>query len=548
LAWRRALQNCGALPTYPKPELAEVKQLSGEVLGLLAEARVWVDDELAPDLESQWPEVAKFRLNGADGVVAAYERDQRRGFRFVRIADGRRRAVFAVVIGQSTFQGIGTISNWFAFDDQRVFGLDPREAYTYVPAPREHGIPHLLSASADVLVSVPMKDGEKLMIDLGLPSSAAGYDFFRRFSSAEKGIVVAGKMMELTGGATFRQGVESCGSVTRKCIFAHPAWRLRKGLEQAAGHEQVPTVGRFKAKLPAEKKPVLDFKIGLRDGAEGKSGGVQFRVEINGEPVFDQVWAKCEWKDVRVPLERWAGKQISVAFVTTPGPNGNTSHDWACWGEPRISYEISSQPVGVVFASPRPVRHAVSSDPHVTSIAAGVKDGLHLRKARLAVPGRIAFLWAEPRPVELPLDLANARFDLSASIQGSPVALPMPHVWARPGGGSSKGVHRSGLNAHPPNFGRASIDHFLKLPEEQQITLELAVGLRDRSQSNGLIFIVEANTEEVFRRHVARPDGWHAAKIDLSRFAGRALLLGLIVDSNGPHFYDWATWAELVLK
>lgn len=164
------------------------------------------------------------------------------------------------------------------------------------------------------------------------------------------------------------------------------------------------------------------------------------------------------------------------------------------------------------------------------------------------MPGRIAFLWAGPRPVELPLDLANAPFDLSASIQGSPVALPMQHVWARPGGGSSKGAHRSGLNVHPPNFGRTSVDCLLKLPERQQITLELAIGLRDRSQSNGLIFMVEANTEEVYRQHVARPDGWHAAEIDLSRFAGRALLLSLIVDSNGPHFYDWATWADPVLK
>lgn len=115
----------------------------------------------------------------------------------------------------------------------------------------------------------------------------------------------------------------------------------------------------------------------LRDGAEGKSDGVQFRVEINGEPVFDEVRAKSEWKDVRVPLERWVGKQVSVAFVTTPGVKGDTSHDWACWGEPRISYEMSSQPVDIVFASPRPVRQAASSDPHMTTADAGVKDGLH---------------------------------------------------------------------------------------------------------------------------------------------------------------------------
>jgi hypothetical protein len=98
---------------------------------------------------------------------------------------------------------------------------------------------------------------------------------------------------------------------------------------------------------------------------------------------------------------------------------------------------------------------------------------------------------------------------------------------------------------HPPNFGRTYVDYYLRLPATTgKIGLEFAVALQDKSLSDGLIFLVEANCRELFRQKVTAPDGWHEGRVGLTEFAGKNLLLSLIVDSDGPYSFDWARWGE----
>ena len=543
LGWRRAYENWGVIPTFSRPYAAQFKRMDGEVASLLAEAKVWAADQLEPDFEAKWEPGTKFRLRGNGGTVARYECGDGDGSRFVRLAKGRRETVYEVIRGVNEHNGTGSVPAWCAYNEDGLFGLDPRQAYSYVGQLPDHSAPHLLSASGKMIVGTPMMDENKAMFELRDVPAANTFDFIDRVTEAETGIVVDGKVGALDHGGSFIPTMDRCGLVHKRALFAHPPWRVR-----VKGKAPAKTFGRFSVAIPAGHQAVLELAVGLRDAVDGRSDGVQFRVEVNGEAVFDEFWTKSEWKDVSVPLDKWAGKTVSVALITTPGPDHNPSFDWACWGEPRIRFTAGPKPTEIVFVSPRPADMIVSSDPGMTWQPASPYRGLHAYRARLNMPARIAFITGKPRPVQLPLDLAKTPFGISVAINNAPAQLPILYVGAGPGSGTSTAIARQGLCAHPPSQGRTSMDFLLQLPDREPITLEFAPGVRDDSRTTGVIFIVEANTKELYRLKLTQPDGWHPAKVDLSEFAGKTLLLSLVVDADGPYSFDWATWADPTIR
>jgi hypothetical protein len=552
LAWKRAYENWGVVPTYSRPSVIQIEGegdpsaslRAGLVKSLLREAQTWVADELVPDFEGEWRPHTKFRLKGNKDVAVVYEGDEVGGSRMMRIAGGRENLVYAVIRGRNVVEGTGSIGDWFAYDEKKIFGLDPENAYIYLDEPRNLHASHIARVPEGTLVRVLMMDEKKFSAEFeGLPEQRS-CDFIRRLEEAETGIVVDGKRGELEHGASFQPGMSTCGDVLKRSIFAHPPWKMK-----TTGPEPARTYGRYTVTLLKDCRAFLEFAIGLRDGVDGRSDGVQFRVEINDEGVFDETWARSEWKPVDLPLDRWRGQQVRITFITTTGPKGNASFDWALWGEPRILFELAPKRIDIRFACEKnPVELVLGSDPALKWRQEKGAEGMCFYDVNLEMPGRAVFLWEKPRPVALPLDLAKAPFTVSLSVSGAPARPPIQHAGASPGEGTSGGTKKRGLNAHPPDHGRASVDYLLQLPNARPITLAFAVGLRDGSKSDSVIFIVEANGKEVCRQQVTKPDGWHPAKVDLSSYSGKPLLLSLVVDSDGPFYYDWATWAEPELR
>ena len=539
LAWKRSYEHWGVLPTYSRPSAGQIAG-SDTAKMLLREARLWVDDELEPDFATTLGPGETFRLRGKGGVAAVYEADGRGGSRMRRLADGKTETVYAFVKGRRAFDGPGTIADWFAYDRRTLFGLNPRATYVYRPEPRDLRAARVAKAPPDALVRVLARDEHKLMAEFeGLPETWS-HDFVARLGDAETGIEIDGRRGKLDHGAGFDATMAVCNDRVKRGFFAHPPWKVK-------GKQPARTVGRFAVALPKDNRSFLEFAIGLRDGVNERSDGARFLVEVEGEPVFDEVWAKSEWKQASVPLDRWRGRKASIAFVTTPGPQNSASFDWAVWGEPRVRFELPPRRIDVRLASPRPAAAVLGPDPKLTWRQTE-REGMHYCDVSLAMPGRVILVWARAKAVALPLDLAAEPFALSLAVRDSPAAPPIQHAGARRGSAISKGTRRQGINAHPPNFGRTSIDYLLELPERRQVTLSFAVGLRDGSQSDSVVFAVEANGRAVFRKQITAPDGWHPAEVDLSGFAGKTLLLSLVVDSDGPHYFDWATWADPVLR
>ncbi|MDH7601667.1 MAG: hypothetical protein QHI38_05915 [Armatimonadota bacterium] len=131
-------------------------------------------------------------------------------------------------------------------------------------------------------------------------------------------------------GATFNIEDVPCGGITKRAIFAHPPW--------------IGGVGYSWGVMRTIQLPDTDCElrtsIGIRDGG-GWSDGVVFTVlavdeEGREHPLFSELWAERQWKEVSVNLSRFRGRKIAIKFITDVGPNDNSNADWAAWGDPRI--------------------------------------------------------------------------------------------------------------------------------------------------------------------------------------------------------------------
>jgi hypothetical protein len=85
----------------------------------------------------------------------------------------------------------------------------------------------------------------------------------------------------------------------------------------------------------------LRFGMGnVLHGLESGSDGITFEVYVNDQRLFFEHltpdMSQSEWQEREVDLSRFTGQTISLKLMTTPGPAGDITADWAVWGWPRV--------------------------------------------------------------------------------------------------------------------------------------------------------------------------------------------------------------------
>ncbi|MGQ9790063.1 MAG: DUF6259 domain-containing protein [Armatimonadota bacterium] len=126
-----------------------------------------------------------------------------------------------------------------------------------------------------------------------------------------------------------------------------PAMEYMRG-EVAQGTVKGETRNGFSAHPPPVGKTVIAFLLqlpsdvvalrafaGIRDGAEGKSNGVRFSVEVNGTTQWEQtVLPGTGWQPLEVSLSAWRGQTVLLRLITDP--LDNFGWDWAHWADVRV--------------------------------------------------------------------------------------------------------------------------------------------------------------------------------------------------------------------
>jgi tetratricopeptide (TPR) repeat protein len=93
--------------------------------------------------------------------------------------------------------------------------------------------------------------------------------------------------------------------------------------------------------VPLTHAAQLRFGMGLDPRSLDWDGdGTTFEVFVDGERVFLEHLpievARGGWQERSVDLTDYAGHTVELSLLTTPGPVGDVTGDWAGWGEPRI--------------------------------------------------------------------------------------------------------------------------------------------------------------------------------------------------------------------
>jgi len=143
-------------------------------------------------------------------------------------------------------------------------------------------------------------------------------DFAREFDQAQVNNALAADA-----------GDRKSGGVSKPSIFLHP---------NAEGD----ATARFTVSLPKasdRQRIVLIFSFGLADGVklddpDHPANGVLFGVDVDGQRVFSEASAQCEWYQRGVDLTAQGGRTVQITLSTNA--QGNTNYDWALFGEPRV--------------------------------------------------------------------------------------------------------------------------------------------------------------------------------------------------------------------
>ncbi|HUT89678.1 MAG TPA: DUF6259 domain-containing protein [Thermoguttaceae bacterium] len=522
-AWNEAYEHWGVIPTL-KPAIGQIAQPTGFSRQFFDEAAFWQKHRLEIDPEGPWPDDVAFPFRTADGRRAIHTTDGR----FLCCGD---RLISRTITGVGQVDGRGTIPGGVAFDEERLFGLDPDCWYPYFDEPRDPGVFHVSKLPDDLIAEAVISWGELAMVRTRSRTTTV-VDLAAMIDHARCGSrPFEGEPLDVDGPLASPDGArfESQGDA----LFAHPPWK-------AAGGSGV-AFASFAARLPADGQLRFVAQVAMDKGALGpdKTDGVTFGVTARAkgrELKRDLHNATDEPRMLELDLTALAGETVEIELTVHPGPERSPSFDWARWLRPRVERSVQGEGA-LAVRGPSRWAFALGSAGQLPLETSG-----DTQRVRASLPGTVLFLREQPAPVELPVDLIGKQAQVGFLGDAGLAIEPEPFVGVHPGRAAVGGVERDGLGAHPPNQGR-TIAHLPMTLHRAPAVFRSWIGVRDGSQSTGVLFIVEVNGQELAQRRML-PGKWESIEVDLSRWAGQPVVLSLVTDSDGPFSFDWAHWGE----
>jgi hypothetical protein len=537
-AWNEAYEHWGVIPTL-KPDLAQLRSPTDFSRQFFDEADFWLRSRLQIDLEGPWPADVAFPFRTADGRRA------------VRTVEGRflceSREISRTVTGVGQLATTGTISDWRAYDDRRLLGLDPERWYPCFGEPRDANAFHVTSLPDDVICEGVIARDE-LAVVRTRSGQAVVADLVERMDQATCGSrPFNGEASEWPGSGSAEDG----GGFTDQgdgVLAAHPPWKA-VGKDPATGAAQSGGTGvayaRFRVDLPLAPQLLLVSQISLGRGAmePDRSDGVTFSMAAGADPTrLEKQWhhASEELQRIALDITSLAGQTVTVELAVDPGPQRSPSFDWARWTNPRIERHGQRQ-AAVGFAGQNNYRIAVDR----RGLQPIRREGAMLTVDAIQ-PGSVFLLRQQPSEVPLPVNLTDQPQTVVFLDDSGRELLRPEHAAVRRERFTVGGVTKDGLFVHPPNHGRTFAHIPITMPQ-QPVQLTCAVGVRDGSKSEGVIFAIEANGVERAKRRML-PGAWETLSADLSDLAGKPIVLSLVTDSDGAFDCDWACWGEPTMR
>ena len=518
-AWLEAYRRWGVIPTL-KVGAKSVEEPDGFTQLLFDEMRFWQTHNVQPDMDGDWPSHVAFPLRTDDGSRVTYTRD---GALTLAGEEVQR-----IIRDVQRVELPGTIPGWQAYTESHIIGLDPDERYPYRATPRDmdalrvtvlppqYTLAGVISDEQLAMVRTRPVTGTDIRLASLLPDAVTG----SRPASGE-GYEQAGPLSG-PDGAMF----EAHGDA----LHAHPPWQTPGSGEAYA---------RFTLKLPdTAQRFVSGVALNPFSVGDGRSDGVGFGISVTANDIEKQAdtFTKSEERTtLEVDLRPFAGKETTLELWVDPGPEGNPSHDWARWHDPRIICKAETRAT-IGLAGLDGWRWAVTAD--TTLHLSNEDDSVSLAAA---FPGTNYLLREKSAAVTLPVSLETQAHTVVYEISGRITRGAPRHARVDRVVNTVGGVAKPGYFTHPPDQGATEM-HFPLTLNATPAVFSGYVGLRDGTdQSSGVVFRVTVNGVEAAREHVL-PGQWHEIAADLSAWAEQTVVIALIADADGDYICDWACW------
>lgn len=548
LAWRDAYRHWGVLPGYAWPNTQQLKSPSPCVRQALEEIRTFQRFGLRINMDGSWPKGIDFPFVSNSGEMFAYV-SRPDGWSFSRLdAKFRPNEDFVrVITGVSRADLPGTIPGTVCYDSRTVFGLDPEKYYVYFTEPRDMEAFHL------EYPTTARKDRSKVIEEPGFRVETAFVSPSIAFARAQESSVLYdtsillqrmrsyyqssdGKRFSLTSEVTEKTG--SAVYPRGPGLFMHPPWRGELSGKQEPGKSFGTTIASFEVELPKDRTAAFEANCKVDEFAAGKSDGVVFKAvaRCDKEELSAEVMALPTATSVlRLDLAPLTGKRVRIELLATAGPNNNPSHDWGLVERPRVTVQSRGGLCKVIW--PKGMTHRLS--PGYARIYNYTGERVVLQPG-----GAVMATSLEPTNVASTVKLTslpqcNQAISFSNASLVAEESSPLGIDKAKSGG-----IERPAMFSHPPDNGMRLLHYFVRIPEGARAAISSAVGMKDGSKSDGVTFQIWRNGEIVWSKHVTPKDGWQPVEIGLGESNSEPMMLSLVTDSEGSHYYDWALWAE----
>ena len=530
----------GIMPTAPVASMDDFDGSRPRTYRLFELFRLWQEYQFRPDWETDdWGEGTIFRYRSRDGKTTAHveSRDN-----FIRLYIGDD--IFYERIHDATSaETAHHVRDWPAFDGNRLVGLDPDEQYWLEPdVPKTDDKPRLSELPADLRIgkqTFVSPEAALFTIERNIPPS---YDFVANFWHAKTGTMFTSPLRErpMVAGALARMNPVFVGGKLRNSVLLmHPPYQ---------GVVGGVTFTEYDIDVPVAHKIEFHFDVALADVALRREPAT-FVVWVDGKELWRNYVGRDSWEHGIVDLTNFSGRKIKLRLISGPGRRNIATYAYTCWSDLKIVTDPERQ--GASFRLHSPGGLAASSD----EVTLQSTQEATAWEAKLDVPGRFAVFAKQPEtagPGKTLFDYDFRSFRSAFRSLPSPYESPV-NVFTQDvqvTESSSIGL----LFVQPPRNGRIYVSWAVRLAEDVQ-RLDFDYGLMEPApeyrhlniQYSGAEYFVHINGEQVWsgesRTSIAQP-----GSVDLSKWAGKPVLIQLVIDASGSAIYDWGFFSKLNLR
>jgi len=358
MAWRRAYEQYGVIPTLPYPRVEQLKNPTPLIASIINDACFFQKYQPVADFESTWKPTDIFRYNLNDGRKAFYRKDS--GVIFgTEDKNGKIDVLFRRISGVGHIKIGGSIPDWLAYNEKEIIGLDPQRDYVWSEKPRYIDAVHIVSISPGdyILSQTDIKNGSLHFI-LDNRLNAISLCNFNGDSSC--GVMLTSGGERKYSGISF---IDESGGRTQtegENIFVHPPWKsTSKTLENSVGR----TFMEFNLNLPIAQKITFSAGVSVKKEVVGKSDGITLVAAVSDgiDSLKDSINNdKAEPAILNLDLTKFAGKHVKLRMEIDPGPAGSPLYDLGMLNHPVISFE-NSQPGSVEIQSKMPISSVLAA-------------------------------------------------------------------------------------------------------------------------------------------------------------------------------------------